>query len=715
MLFSRRFCGSSKVMISMRSIGFRLLPFGLMLLAICCGQIPAGQAAEDSSFARDWRAVHIGGVISTPSVPQPKLPNDVVGLVLENSGAALRGRAITFGQVFVPGQVPRGSNLVATVAGDTLPTQLDVKATNPDGSVRMGIVTIAPARLAEGATPIMLSRNDMPAAAAFDLANIHNYVVTVDVAIGDRVRHLDAASLLAEGLRNRTASYWLRGPLASEVRVDAPIESSLHVTFDIRGYADGSTVTDIGFRNDYAFEPVGGTLDYAVTIKEGDAVALANRKIHQPQYTQWHLRVWSAAIPRVNVVHDVAALERSGAILDYDLNAGVATSLIDREIRAMNGPGFGLLESAGFTKYMGTTGGRADIGPTTVANTAWIMTQDASAGTYALAQADAAGSIPWHFFDRKLNNYRTATAFPNLWVDQRGGGMGTTGLTQPVTPYSQRCDCWAVDAGHQPDVAFVPYMFTGSRYYLDQLEAQSSWDILFVFPNYRLSSQGIVALPSSQVRSNAWELRGVVNAAWIVPDADPLKRYFEKIQENNFAYLADEIGKLREGEASGWLPGVYGSNDGAIAPWQEDYFASVIVLAAKRRVPHALDILKWETNFLAGRFLASDKGFYPYDGAAYNLYTYAKPSPISGAYQTWAEIGRATAAHGQSGGGDGWPKQSFTSYLQAARGVLAEIIILTGSPEATKALAWLVDHSPQAGNVQAQQIPTWNFTPREPN
>ena len=49
------------------------------------------------------------------------------------------GHEITFGEVFAPGQVPQGGHLVAVINGVQIPVQLDVKTTNADGSVKMGI------------------------------------------------------------------------------------------------------------------------------------------------------------------------------------------------------------------------------------------------------------------------------------------------------------------------------------------------------------------------------------------------------------------------------------------------------------------------------------------------------------------------------------------------------------------------------------------------
>src|SRR5262249_5780082 len=79
---------------------------------------------------------------STPASPPPAA-GDVVSFQLQNTQAtALAAHEITFGEVFAPGQVPQGSQLAAVINGVTIPVQLDVKTTNADGSVKMGIVTL---------------------------------------------------------------------------------------------------------------------------------------------------------------------------------------------------------------------------------------------------------------------------------------------------------------------------------------------------------------------------------------------------------------------------------------------------------------------------------------------------------------------------------------------------------------------------------------------
>ena len=89
----------------------------------------------------------------------------------------------------------------------------------------------------------------------------------------------------------------------------------------------------------------------------------------------------------------------------------------------------------------------------------------------------------------------------------------------------------------------------------------------------------------------------------------------------------------QQGEAHGWLPGGYGG--GALPPWQQDYFASTAAAAARAGNADALTFLKWEMNFLVGRFTHDSSGFNMHDGAAYLI---AISDQNTGAiYKTWAE------------------------------------------------------------------------------
>ncbi len=377
--------------------------------------------------------------------------------------------------------------------------------------------------------------------------------------------------------------------------------------------------------------------------------------------------------------------------------------------------GFGVLGNAGVTQYMATTGGRGDIGPTTQANTIWLMTQNAQAQAFALAQADAAGSVPWHLYGQATGTYLATTQYPALWADPRGGSTwGTTGLTQPVPDYYSDANPgsgWTVDTGHQPDLSYDAYLLTGSRYYLDQLNAQASYDILEAAPSWRQDGQDLVVNGASQVRVQAWDLRQLQEAAFINPDNAPLKAYFIQAVNNNFTNLLAAIippSTAAEGQAAGWLPGTYGTAN-SMAPWQQDYFGQVVAMAAEQGNAQAQQVLHWESNYLVGRFLQASNGLDPHDGVAYNMVV----STASGSlYQSWAQIEQATTAAGLGANFSGqWAALEYPGYQAWALATLAGDITVEQSPQALQAYGWL-EANDQVNAAWQAASPLYDIVPR---
>jgi hypothetical protein len=706
------------------------------------GMAAAAGAAPGAGGGSSSSAPPPASVTHSPLIASASSSSQVVGLVLQNPTSGVLGaRYVTFGQEFAAGQVPAGRVLVATIGGVAQAVQMDVKATNPDGSVRMAVLTLRQPVLAANASQgVMLSLAPAGTAAggAVDIGGLAaggTYNLTVDLSLHDAggtvtAYHIDAARALQAALAAGTASPWLSGPDATQVRVDVPVAGSLHVTLDITAYADGTTSTDIAFDNDIAtvgaMTASGGTVTYDATIRQNGAVAFSQAGIRQFQYQTWHQVVTSNGAPAVNVQHDIAALEAAGFVQNYDLSNGVSTALISADTAQMTAggttvlgtPSFGVLGNAGVTQYMPTTGGRGDIGPTTLANTLWLGTQNADAARYALAQADAAGSVPWHLYDSATGSYLTATDAPTLWADMRGGtSSGTTGLAQKVPQYATTADPesgWSVDPAHQPDLSYVPYLMTGSRYYLDQLDAQASYDILALAPSYRQNGAAIVAGNPGQVRAQAWDLRALEEAAYVTPDGSPLKAYFTQALNDTFTYLVDTVmpqGTATEGAVYGWLQGNNGSGD--LSPWQQDYFGQVVVLAAEQGNAQAAQFLAWESNFLVGRFLNGGNGFDPHDGAAYNL----KVGTPGSFAQSWAALDSASGAQTNGAAADwsgGWSALEYPGYREWALATLAGDFTVTQDPAALRAFGWLEANAGLSASWKAGQ-PQYDIVPRLPD
>ncbi len=682
---------------------------------------------------------------TTPSPP-------LVEMALQNPQSyPLPARYLTFGQEFVPGQVPLTANLSATMNGITEPVQVNVLATNPDGSVRMADLTLLQPALPPNSTlPLNLSLAPAPPPGpALNVSDLASGVLNLEVNLGIHPwihqpsytlpYHLNVASLLANATAAGNVSYWFNGPLSAEARIDLHIYSSLHVTMDLTLYAGGSSVTDVEFNNNDAMQPFGGIVNYSVAIVENGTTVFQNSSVEQFQYTSWHWLVYSAGYPAVNIVHNISYLEATGAIQQFDLadaraNLPTLQAQVASEGATMGGPGFGILGSDGVTMYMPMTGGRPSIGPQTQANALWLFTQNSTAATYALDQANASGSVPWSYYDPVNHTYLDSWDWPLLWEDPRGGSNPSTwGLTQPPNSSSG----WTYDSAHQPDLTYVPYLLTGSRYYLDLLNAQATAGIMgeWPVPGCRNDASGIVTNACNQVRSSAWNLRQVEEAAYINPNHDPLKAYLVAMVNNSYQLLLNDsaLESPLQGEAQGWIQGVYGWT-GGIPMWQEDFVATSTVLGTQMGVPAAASLLSWQSNLLVGRYLATRYGFCPEDGDAYALALYNDTGPggssnETDAYPTWLDVVNASVLEGMYGnwryaaehGNCTWPVSWVQGlggqYTSASIDVLSGIISTLRDPRAMLALAWLLSNASadQAALSDILQYPQFLMMPRLPD
>ncbi|RKK01411.1 carbohydrate-binding domain-containing protein, partial [Teichococcus wenyumeiae] len=408
----------------------------------------------------------------------------------------------------------------------------------------------------------------------------------------------------------------------------------------------------------------------------------------------------------LNIRQDIAHLHETGAIANYDLGVAVDNSLLQSYAEATAAAGWGEpLSANGVTQYMPGVGGRADIGITTQSNTVWLMTQDIRAATHALGQAETASAVPWNMWDGANGRWLNTEDYPKLWTDGRGG-TGTPGDASSggLTQQGDEISGWTPESAHQPDLSFVPYILTGERWMLDNLQAQAAWNVVSQWADMR-GEDGNLLVQNNQVRGSAWALRQIDEAAWASPDGSAEQAYFSKVSDANWSWIVQQIPTwtAEQGEAHGWLPGEYGTA-GALPPWQQDYFASTAIAAARHGNEDALTYLEWASNFLVGRFQHAADGFAEHDGAAYLL---AISDPATGRiFNTWSEIGATTASYNWSNG-DGW-SHSEGDYVQLALATLSGIAELTGSQAAVDAYhALLADNPPFTTGHDFSRDPTF--------
>ena len=142
---------------------------------------------------------------------------------------------------------------------------------------------------------------------------------------------------------------------------------------------------------------------------------------------------------------------------------------------------------------------------------------------------------------------------------------------------------WEMDTAHQPALNYLPYLVTGSQYYLDGLMAQSAYSIAAYAPHYRGGDDGFVDV--GQVRGRAWTWRNMSDSAFIAPDDSEMKSYFTDMLENNMDALVKRYITNGAMDKYGQIEGFFRHDmwpDGDLLVWQSDFVATVLGSIAER-------------------------------------------------------------------------------------------------------------------------------------
>src|SRR5262249_50634334 len=138
---------------------------------------------------------------------------------------------------------------------------------------------------------------------------------------------------------------------------------------------------------------------YDVAIKQNGQIAFSQSNLFQYHNSTWHELIASNPALATHVVRDVPYLEETKAVPAYDLSTGLNQSAITGDVTALATGSTGPMGSALVEKLMPTVGGRHDLGIMTAWSADDLVAQTADAQKVMLANADAAGSVPWHFND----------------------------------------------------------------------------------------------------------------------------------------------------------------------------------------------------------------------------------------------------------------------------------------------------------------------------
>ena len=611
---------------------------------------------------------------------------------------------ITFAHPFPPGRYFSGQAIVS-FEGPQSAAQVDVKARHTDGSIRHAIFTVQtpPVKAGEALDAAFIDTvGDSQSSSSLDTLEIltARYDAPVSISFATNAAtapvQYNARRLvdgLAQGFEQET---WLDGPLVKEFHLKYAAAPNLELRTSVRVYRDGDIRTSFAFANDKSFAAGDRDLVYSVAIGDENALALSADVTHH-RSSVWRKTFWTGEAPRLHVAFDFNALADAGAVLPLDLSLGVRGDVVADNLAALkdNAP----LAASLIQKYFPRSGGRPDIGvyPQWTAN--YLITQHEAAKAVMIGTAEAAGAIPWHFRDDKTGAPIRIDQHLKFWADERGT-TGQYGADRPHPDiFKASAGDWTIDHAHKPSLTYIPYLVTGDAYFGDLLAMQAAYAIFGRWPELR--EGGLKAMDNGQLRSSAWSLRDLSNAAYILPDNDPLKAYFQKALSENLTAIQEKYVAKRTrkdaGELEGYFDELIEREPERISPWQNDFMTLALYAAQRQHEGETAEaanaLLDWTSNFQAGRFLTD-----AYDlkrAPAYALA--AKIAQTQKARATWKDV--AAASFGDTPPPkqmDGYPNYA-AGYIGSAYGALAALASGTKSLNAYEAFAKLARENERHG------------------
>jgi len=596
---------------------------------------------KDTASARE-------GARPAPAARGPAIPTGgITGVVIESTARDDQDEVpVTFGQVFAPGDLPRGAGLAAKLPdGSLLPLQLDVKASHPDGSVRHAVVSLIVPRLrADKDLGLALVKSTKKAQDTAKAGGAPDTVVTV-VIDGERYTASSAALL-----KTQKAQTWLQGPVVTELQVAAPLKNAkgdehphLAARFALRWYPQARQARiDVTVENNWAYEPDPQNFTYDVTITADGRQVYRKQDLTHYHHARWRTLAWTGEAPALHLRHDSAYLIATRALPNYDLSVVMRERELAQLASRWEGPKTEPMCVGLAMRAMGTTGGRGDIGLLPGWGAAYLISMDPRAKKVTLGTADLAGSWPMHYRDKRSGLPVSLMDYPYMTLLGRPGDTRNpkTGK-QEAFPACRKDACKSPnrpDDSHQPAFAYLPYLVTGDHYYLEELHFWTMYNVFSSNPGYRKNVQGL--LSSGQVRGQAWSLRTLGEAAYITPDSHPLKRDLQAILDSNLAWYNATYSNNEEANRLGVIVNGYGviyKQKTAVAPWQDDFFTAAVGHVAELGFKEAEPLLKWKARFPIARMVG--------DGACWILganYTYSvRATPSS---PLFTSIGQAYAA-----------------------------------------------------------------------
>jgi hypothetical protein len=319
---------------------------------------------------------------------------------------------------------------------------------------------------------------------------------------------------------------------------------------------------------------------------------------------------------------------------------------VEAPARAIADARFEGLKTGDLMVPMNAHGGRPEIAPYPDWTAQYLVHKRPDQRAYVLRHGELAGSFGIHIKEADAVRLISIDEHPNFWLDPRADADGRPkngllrGLAEPG------------DNAHQPSLAYVPYLVTGDRFFLDEMKYWANFTLLWTFQDsyskQRGGSEGLLA--ANEVRGIGWGLRNLADAAAYVPDNDEMKAYFTQKVVNNLKWLdknaattAGPLGTLfprRRPEDEQWAPYTW------IALWEQMYVAWAIDHAQQQGFQPGSGMRDSIVGVQLKLFTSEGEGYRRTHAGAYVLAVGTRSGQNINYFKSWDEVFRITEKFG---------------------------------------------------------------------
>lgn len=559
-------------------------------------------------------------------------------LTIKNTGyTTILNKPITIGHVFNPCDVSKGIKIFENNA--EIPSQIDVKTRHENGSASHAIISFVLPEIGPKKSTVLTIQSSSVVDSASEITIAQILETDFDAKVvfdkDGKIFEISARELLAQ---NTTQLMWLKGPVVSEFLLSGIPKTSqgekdtaLNVEFQVRFYDLNKAWVSVVVENDWALQRK--NINYNVQVKLGNTsntTVLNEQNLTHYHYARWRRVFWWGNTPEDLEVHfDLPYFISTGAIPRYDTTVKVTNFITNYGDTSLMG-------NANINYYFPTTGGREDIGlyPAWSARYMLSFKKMYEKQMYYCGQQSA--SIPIHVKDQSTGKLWSIEDHPtssllNAVLNQQQANDALP----PATGFTP----WAPDDAHQPSLVYIPYLFTGEYFFLEELQYWANYNFLSQNFFYRGYDNGL--LYELQVRGIAWTLRTLADAVFLSPDNTWAKLYFNEKLTNSLEYYIDNF---VDSNPLGWLgtnsPSAYPdqcmSDEVALftAPWESDFLIVSLDHLLDLGFEKARPTRDWLLNFTINRF-TNHPQYNKFDGAPYRI---AVKDTQGNYYTDWEKI-----------------------------------------------------------------------------